>query len=77
MGIRSWLGRNYLIDKVVDNKVRERLSMHDSAIDLETMKYREKEYKVWANANPNKLLEFYSQNYSREMYDNRFTFGNG
>lgn len=75
MGIRSWLGNKlFNIDKVVDNKVRERLSMHDSAIDLETMKYREKEYKVWANANPNKLLEFYSQNYSREMYDNRFTF---
>ena len=48
MGVRDWIGNKlFNIDKVVANKVQERLAKYSSVETNEYMTYRQKENLVW------------------------------
>lgn len=60
MGFRNWLGNKlFNIDKVVDEKVRERLNNFNSKEIDTLLVYRESENSVWAKGSADRLLEFY------------------
>lgn len=74
MGVRDWIGNKlFNIDKVVANKVQERLAKYSSVETNEYMTYRQKENLVWAKGNADRLLDFYKStakpsNYGADRY---------
>lgn len=60
--IRNWIlekmGVGAMVQKEVDNRLSIRMPTADEN-DQALLEYRQREYKLWANSNPDKLLYFY------------------
>lgn len=70
MGVRNWLGNKlFNIDKVVDLKVKEQLSLYGNK-ELDTlMRFREEENRIWALSSADRLLRFYKTNKKGTQFD--------